>query len=274
MEIEYKDSDKLVYRKHIAIPELHQSTYYVIDDLVLLKIIQQSCYTGNDVRASWIGPGLPYTHCKKYKRWTLWALNHWAMYSGFLSLVSQNNKSALLDVGCGTGYSTVCLSSICSNFSVVGVDIDEDCIEFANRYNSGGPMLSYAVTDFVTWNVENSRYNYVFALDVLEHIPSVLHYEFVDKCLSMLTEHGLLFITTPNELDVEDSKVGHIGLLNRERVPEFISRYVENIVEGNFYDNEKLVSLDPTEYIIRDSAKTFDVSDGKHRSHFRLIMRS
>jgi len=114
----------------------------------------------------------------------------------------------------------------------------------------------------------------------LEHIESVNHFTIIDKLLDLLNNDGLLFLSTPNELDNQDAISGHIGLLNRSRTKLFLEKYKNNIISGNFYDNSKL-HLDNYEYIIYDDLTTFEDSSwgigGKshcvNKSQFKIIMK-
>ena len=258
-----------VYFEVLEKPILDLSYYSVIDDVFLLEEIKKSCFT-QDVRASWIGHGLPLTHNKEFENTAIWALEHWAMYSGFLSRI-ENLRGRILDVGCGVGHATSCLASIFQNCDIMGIDKDKECVDFANKYNTES-QINYVQSDFMSFNFGN-KFEYIFALEILEHLSSSMHYVFVDKCLSLLANDGLMFLTTPNALDEIDCKTEHIGLLNRCRAPLFFQRYKNHIIEGSFYDNIALKSINPSEFIINDPINTFELSD-KNRSHFRLILKS
>lgn len=251
--------------------KLYLNSYSIIDSLCLLKVIKEVCYTKQDVRAGWIGPGIPFTHSSVFKPIARWALQHWAMYSGFLPMVNKNG-GRIVDVGCGMGYATVCLASILVNYTITGIDTDGLCIKFSNLFNRKyKERVGYIQEDFMSFN-QYSNYDYIFALEILEHIPAALHCSFVDKCLSLLSHDGLLFITTPNALDEKDSKYSHIGLLNRNRVRAFLGRYERQIVRASFYDNRELDSMDVRKFIINDPIDTFE-DTSKNKSHFRLVMR-
>jgi len=250
----------------------YQKKYQVIDDIFLLKLIHQYSHIDKDDRATWIAPGIPYTHCKKYKLSANWAFYHWIMYEGFLNLINFDNAIRFLDVGCGTGYATKCLSSIYPKIFIDGLDISKNSIKFANKYNNDVSLLKYINVDFLVWNSNGIKYDYIFALEILEHINPKFHYEFIDKCLSLLTTNGLLFVTTPNGLEEKDF-APHCGLLNRKRALEFINKYKKNIVIGNFYDNEELKTLNPSKYIIKEPIEAFNSKDNRNRSHFRIVMK-
>jgi 2-polyprenyl-3-methyl-5-hydroxy-6-metoxy-1,4-benzoquinol methylase len=258
-----------VYFEVLEKPILGLSCYSVINDVFLLEEIKKSCYT-QDVRASWIGHGLSLTHNKEFENWAIWALEHWAMYSGFLSR-TENLRGRILDVGCGVGHATSCLASIFQNCDITGIDKDKECVDFANKYNTE-PRVNYVQSDFMSFN-SGDKFEYIFALEILEHLLPSLHYTFVDKCLSLLANNGLMFLTTPNALDEMDCERGHVGMLNRCRALAFFQRYKNCIIEGSFYDNIALKSMDPSKFMINDPIDTFELSD-KNRSHFRLILKS
>lgn len=250
---------------------LYLNSYSIIDSLPLLEVIKKVCYTKRDVRAGWIGPGIPFTHSSAFQAIARWALQHWAMYSGFIPMVNRNG-GRIIDVGCGMGYATVCLASILANYTITGIDVDELCIKFSNLFNRKyKERVVYIQDDFISFD-QYCKYDYIFALEILEHIPTALHYSFVDKCLSLLSHDGLLFVTTPNALDEKDGKYSHIGLLNRNRVRAFLGRYERQIVRASFYDNRELDSMDEGKFIINDPIDTFEDTN-KNKSHLRFVMR-
>jgi 2-polyprenyl-3-methyl-5-hydroxy-6-metoxy-1,4-benzoquinol methylase len=236
----------------------------------LLRLLSKVCYGRRDVRAGWIGPGLPQTDYTEFKPLANWALQHWAMYSGFVSHAEVDDGDRILDVGCGTGHATVCLASVFPTCTIVGIDIDDLAVVFARSFNSGGNVC-YVHSSFLDfW--PSQRYAYIFALETLEHIQPARHYEFVDKCLGMLEEDGLLFLTTPNALDEADCTYGHVGLLNRVRARAFIHKYRKSIQNASFYDNQKLSSADPSRFIVEGPVDRFEDIE-RNRSHFQLVMR-
>ena len=117
-------------------------------------------------------------------------------------------------------------------------------------------------------------------MEILEHIKADKHYEIINKLLNLLNDDGLLFLSTPNELDNMDGISGHIGLLNRSRAKLFIDKYKNNIVSGIFYDNSKL-HLTLNEYIINEDVTTFEDSSWgiggnpncKNKSNFKIILK-
>jgi 2-polyprenyl-3-methyl-5-hydroxy-6-metoxy-1,4-benzoquinol methylase len=56
------------------------------------------------------------------------------------------SPSAILDVGCGMGFTSKTLKAIYSNASVLGVDISVDAIEFAKKNHKGPNFISMAIS--------------------------------------------------------------------------------------------------------------------------------
>jgi 2-polyprenyl-3-methyl-5-hydroxy-6-metoxy-1,4-benzoquinol methylase len=238
----------------------------IINDVDLLNQIKNICYI-DDVRASWIGPGLPQTNVVEFENFAKWATEHWSMYSGFLGLV--NNQSNILDIGCGTGYATKCLSYIFENNQITAIDMSKACIDFALNHNNS-KNIEYINDDFTVAKF-SKKFDYIFLLDTIEHIYPEQHYAFLNKSLSLLSNNGLLFLTTPNAINELDNK-DHKGLFNTQRLKLFIEKYRGNIINSQFYNNKKMLTGNEKEYIIKEHIKTFE-SNSENKSHLKLILK-
>lgn len=79
----------------------------------------------------------------------------------------ETNK-VVLDVGCGQGFHTFCLSKDMNN--AIGVDIfQEDIIIAKKRY----PKVDFFVMNIEKLNFENNFFNKIYAMDVLEHVDNL-----------------------------------------------------------------------------------------------------
>lgn len=250
-------------------PQLHLDQYSIVNDLQLLELMKTVCYSNQDVRAGWYGPGLPFTQVESFFPWANWAVQHWAMYSAFLDGIPLQASLQILDLGCGSGHATRCLSHVLPNAHLTGVDLDPVSITFAKAFNAA-PSIEYVGEDVFNYNPQK-RFDIIFALEILEHLPAQKHYGFLDRALSMLAPGGFLLMTTPNGLDDVDEEHGHIGLLNRERAKAFYSRYTSRIRATGFYDNWELLSMDPSRFFIPGRFEDFEATD-RNRSHFRFVL--
>lgn len=248
-----------------------------LNDITILNELKTSCYDGNDIRACWIAEYLLDTDIVEFKNYARWSLQHFNMYKGFFKNIKLNKCINVLDAACGNGFNTKMLAYEMPNSKVYGIDLNKNVIELANKYNKHS-RVEYMCTDLFDFNLD-IKFEYIFFLEILEHIKSDQHYIIIDKLLGLLSKDGLLFISTPNELDNKDANTEHIGLMNRERTIEFINRYNKNFVNTEFYDNTKLETEDN---IIQASIETYQqtssgiggILSAPNKSHFKLVLKS
>lgn len=246
--------------------------YSTVNSKPAAKLIKTIAFLGGDVRAPWIGSGICKTSINSLVPFANWANQHWAMYYGF-SIYFENipGNFPILDIGCGSGNMTVNLSNVLRTKKIVGIDLDAKVMHFARQFNF--TENTHYITDDAFSKGNQEKFAACFAVEILEHIRSELHFAFIDNCLNLLVGGGYLFITTPNGLDEKDAKEGHIGFLNRERARRFYSNYHKYIVHCAFYDNSKLLDFEPLNYIVSGQFSDYERVDGINRSHFRFILK-
>lgn len=253
-----------------------RSLFSVVDDPKLLKEIAENAYRRKDISASWIGPFCPETFNTSFtfdkvtaKDLARWARAHWMIYDSFIDEFCTRNED-ILDVGCGSGNTTNLLSVLFPFNKIIALDSDKKTIKFCKKYNAT-TNIEFIHSELEKWDKDN-KFGYIFACEVLEHLNYDKQFVFLDKCLDLLTENGLLFITTPNSID-EPPEGHHKGLLNRERFLNFYSQYEKNIHSFSFIDNQKLISCSKgVEAVYKEEYEMFDARD-KNRSHFRIVMK-
>lgn len=243
-----------------------------IDSKLASRLIRLIAYEGRDVRAPWIGAGIAQTNLIELQPFAAWANSHWAMYYGFQDYFAKISMGSILDIGCGTGNMTANLSEVFPERQIEGLDLNSRVLSFAMQFNQNSNVEYKLENAFTQQN--QGRFSACFAVEILEHIPAIMHDQFIAGCLAALKPGGLLFLTTPNELDTPDAEYGHIGFLNRERAKVFFKKYKQNIVEVSFYDNVKLSAPELGNALIKGSASDFEKEDGANRSHFRIVMQN
>jgi 2-polyprenyl-3-methyl-5-hydroxy-6-metoxy-1,4-benzoquinol methylase len=245
----------------------------VVDDPTLLREIAENCYCRGDVGASWIGPFVPETNNTTFvfrgvtaKALAGWARQHWMIYDSFIDEFCTRNRH-VLDVGCGSGNTTSLLSVVFPHNKIMGIDTDKKAIKFCEKFNPAH-NVEYVSDDIMSLKNE-TRFGYVFACEILEHIPHHRQFSFVARCLELLDDDGLLFMSTPNAIQEEPSG-HHIGLLNTGRFPDFYSKYRNNICSFSFIDNRRLLTCNKgVEAVYYEEPQRYDAPD-KNRSHFRF----
>ncbi|MGE3610323.1 MAG: bifunctional 2-polyprenyl-6-hydroxyphenol methylase/3-demethylubiquinol 3-O-methyltransferase UbiG [Bacteriovoracaceae bacterium] len=99
----------------------------------------------------------------------------------------------LLDIGCGAGFLTN--EVVQHNIDVTGVDIAEDGLGIARKYDSTG-KVKYVKADAYQLPFEDRSFNVVCAMDFLEHVhePSRV----ILEASRVLKDDGLFFFHTFN----------------------------------------------------------------------------
>ncbi len=100
------------------------------------------------------------------------------------------NHGSLLEIGAGSGG---LLDSLKHQFNhIYGVEPSEKFCQFAReRY---GLVLDNTGYEDMS---ESRKYDVILALDVIEHVASVKH--FMDKVFQLLTDDGIVIVSTPNK---------------------------------------------------------------------------
>jgi 2-polyprenyl-3-methyl-5-hydroxy-6-metoxy-1,4-benzoquinol methylase len=131
-----------------------------------------------------------------YKRWNDGSHKNYSsvipLYTRIFNLDKLSKESKILDYGCGIGLliNTLLLKGF---KNVKGVDISKEQIEQAKIKNLPCELIN-SYNDVK----EYETYDYIFLIDVLEHIPKEEQIEVLKYLRSLLVKNGKLFISVPN----------------------------------------------------------------------------
>lgn len=98
---------------------------------------------------------------------------YFATYVSLVLRVAASIRSDhphLLDLGCGSGFSTQALARGLNRFSCVGVDLSQPATKYASLRFSG-PSLNFAVADGLRLPFADGSFSVVASCDVIEHMP-------------------------------------------------------------------------------------------------------
>lgn len=136
-----------------------------------------------------------------YKRWHNGSyeelLERKKFYENFIGkeLDNYSKNCSVLDYGCGFGHLTSYLNDRFEN--VLGVDASQQQIDVA--LNNNLPVEHISIQEFDSWvNGNQNRFDIVFLMDVLEHIPVDSQIGFIRKINKLLKIGGALYIKVPN----------------------------------------------------------------------------
>jgi len=92
-----------------------------------------------------------------------------SIFDSFLKQHQINlNGSEILDVGCGSGYSTRLLKSKYNPKEIIAFDFMSEQIELARQRD---PNTNYFVGDVANINLSSNKFDAVFVFGVLHHVP-------------------------------------------------------------------------------------------------------
>ncbi len=191
---------------------------------------EMKAFIGNEHVA--LGPYFSFIVRKSPRR-----LLHLLSYYKFAAKMIGPSKR-VLDVGCSEGFGTILLAEAAA--SCLGVDLDADAIAVANASVASDRL------QFATMNVleaDPGRFDAVVTLDVIEHIFTEHEDAFVARLASVLDDHGVLVIGTPNltsdQYANEHTRRGHVNLFSADRLRELALTHFHNVF--SFSANDEMV---------------------------------
>lgn len=101
----------------------------------------------------------------------------------------------VLDFGCGTGYGSALLAGVAS--SVTGLDIDAGAVEWASQTHVH-PGLQFLRRDDLGASLPQASFDLVTCFEMIEHVDFATQTAVIASMARLLTDDGLLLISTPN----------------------------------------------------------------------------
>ncbi len=181
-----------------------------IDDIKMFGLLDFLTWKGTDVSAAWIGGHCPATRSDDFNLHNLAKFNrdHYLFYRALVERY-VDKEGDILDVGCGSGARSAMLARYAKK--VTALDSDMTKISVGALLNSTG-NINWLFGGFVEWAAENTeQYDYVFCVEVIEHLELNKQGKFMQLLLGKVREGGALLMTTPRDFRIERKKP-HIGL--------------------------------------------------------------
>ena len=101
----------------------------------------------------------------------------------------------VLDFGCGTGYGSALLAGVASG--VIGLDIDAGAIEWASQTHVY-PGLQFLRRNDLGASLPQASFDLVTCFEMIEHVDFATQTAVIASMARLLTDDGLLLISTPN----------------------------------------------------------------------------
>ena len=120
-----------------------------------------------------------------------------SLYKRLVNL-GLNENSRVLELGCGVGIFTKLLSKKISTGIIEAADLSEKSIDVAKDQVKNKKNISCFVADVVHYQPQNSDFDFITLMDVIEHIPLDQHEELFENLSQIATDKTQIAINIPN----------------------------------------------------------------------------
>lgn len=120
-----------------------------------------------------------------------------SLYKRLVNLGLKEN-SKILELGCGVGIFTKLLSKKISAGIIEAADLSEKSIAVAKDLVKDKKNISCFVADVVHYQPQNSDFDFITLMDVIEHIPLDQHEMLFENLARIATEKTQIAINIPN----------------------------------------------------------------------------
>ncbi len=141
-----------------------------------------------------------------------------------------SGRERVLEIGCGDGFGSRIVRQEVAHLTAT--DFDPVFIEDAKTRASGAWPITFLAHDLASGPVPG-RFDAVYALDVLEHVPQAEEARFMGNVLASLEPHGVAVFGMPSlESQAYASEISRSGHVNCKSMPEFkqlMKAYFHNV---------------------------------------------
>jgi malonyl-ACP O-methyltransferase BioC len=155
-----------------------------------------------------------------------------ACFDTLTSFISTLSPTRILDLGCGTGTTTIQLTQLFPSAHITAIDHSDDMISFARHHNTH-PHITYCVEDISTYTpelefdliVSNAAFQWV------DHASSVM-----DRYMRYLTDTGTLAISYFGPETFRDLRdvLNAVSITAPLAADSFINISQENVVKQDY----------------------------------------
>ena len=139
-------------------------------------------------------------------------------------------RKVVLEIGCGDGFASKIVSDVVRELHLT--DFDPLFVTETKKFYQGQPHVTVFQHDFTEGPI-SAKYDGIFALDVLEHIPPNNERDFLQNICRSLVKHGVCILGLPSlESQVyasEKSKQGHVNCKSGEDLAGLLKNFFNNV---------------------------------------------
>jgi len=194
-------------------------------------------------------------------------------------ILGSNNKNALLEIGCGEGFTLDYYHR--KGWSVLGVDFSDFGLKINHPH-----LKSYLIQGDIFDEVQKlvlsgQKYDLVWMDNILEHVIDPVH--LIQQCSRLTSEEGVLVIEVPNDYsDFQLKLLGAEKIISKywEAYPDHLTYFSYqsflNLLEANGWHKEKIISDFPIEWYLVNPHSNYanNKSVGKAAHHSRMFIEN
>ena len=131
-----------------------------------------------------------------------------SLYKRLVNL-GLKEDSKVLELGCGVGIFTKLLSKKISKGIIEAADLSEKSIAVAKDLVKNKKNISCFVADVVHYTPQNSDFDFITLMDVIEHIPLDQHEELFGNLTKICTDKTQIALNIPNPQYIDHARIHH-----------------------------------------------------------------
>lgn len=151
----------------------------------------------------------------------------------------MDGAANVLEIGCADGFASRIVAQ--SVGKLTAIDFDPEFIRSAEETAAGGKWpIAFTLHDLYENGPVPGTFDGVYAMDVLEHIPSEQEDRFIGLAIHGLTQHGLCILGMPS-LESQAhasqlSKEGHVNCKNQRDFKRTMLRHFHTVLMFSMND--------------------------------------
>jgi 2-polyprenyl-3-methyl-5-hydroxy-6-metoxy-1,4-benzoquinol methylase len=157
-----------------------------------------------------------------------------------------NKHDDVLEIGCGdASMSPIVLQSA---KSLTCIDTDSKMIDTARKFTNRKFNINFLTANINKDNL-GEKFNTIFSLDVLEHIPTDQEIKFIKGSISHLLPNGKFIVGTPSLAaqiyTTPANKIGHVNCKSNESLLHLMNTYFESVLTFGMNDEVVHTGFEP-----------------------------
>ena len=148
----------------------------------------------------------------------------------FVSKILKGKKN-VLEIGCSDGFNSRIVKQEVKNLDLC--DTEEKLINNAKKILKKKWKMNFFIHDFLKKNL-NKKYDGIYFLDVLEHIPAKKEKLFLKNILRSLKKEGILIIGIPSlefqTFSRPKNISGHINCKTSSELNKTLKKFFHNVI--------------------------------------------